>query len=297
MSHTISPSDMQRLHNYPPNVPDIVNIGQGPFGLPSTETDMWEPFTTLAAVDPSWTVTSGPNGLNQPFFSNTHRSPLTQTKEGSENYRVQYGQVTPPSDDSPLSNSSLSVHPRNLDNSRSTTLQSSIENQAQRPTKRRRGGPRSRGGSVSGASRGSPSVEPSLSDDDKQEKTRARNRVAASKCRQKQKARNMELENECNFQEARKQELSREAARLRDEVVKQKNLLLAHSECGHNGIKQYLDNMVKRITTGVGEAPDFGRLVEGCAGSGPSVETTQQPSVGSSDPAWGFGFDGYAPTV
>ncbi|KAL3460349.1 hypothetical protein BJX64DRAFT_290344 [Aspergillus heterothallicus] len=296
MSHTISASDMQRLQNYPPNVSDIVNIGQDPFGLPTSDADMWEPFTTPAAVDPSWTVTSGPNDLQQPFLSNAQSSPLAQTKEGPASYRVKYGQVTPPSDESPLSNPGLSVHPRNLDNTHSTTLQSSIEDQSQRPIKRRRGGATSCGGSISGASRSSASAEPCISGDDKQEKTRARNRVAASKCRQKQKARNMELENECNFQEARKQELSREAARLRDEVVKQKNLLLAHSECGHDGIKQYLDNMVKRITTGVGEVPDFGALVDGCSGSRPSVKATRRPSV-PSDPAWGFGFDGYAPAM
>ncbi|KAL3486626.1 hypothetical protein BJX62DRAFT_214906 [Aspergillus germanicus] len=297
MSHTISASDMQRLQNYPPNVPDIVNMGQDPFGLSTTEADMWEPFTTLASVDPSWTVTSGPSDLQQPFLSNTQRSPLVQTKEGSASYRVQYGQVTPPSDESPFSNPSLSVHPRKLQHSQPPILQSSIEDQPEPPTKRRRSTTtKSRGGSVSGASRGSASVEPYISGDDKQEKTRARNRVAASKCRQKQKARNTELENECNYQEARKQELSREAARLRDEVLRQKNLLLAHSECGHEGIKAYLDNMVKRITTGVGEVPDFGRLVEGCSGSGPSIKTAQRPS-GPSGPSWEFGFDGFPPTM
>ncbi|KAL2821503.1 hypothetical protein BJX63DRAFT_218140 [Aspergillus granulosus] len=288
---------MQDLQSYPPNVSDIADRGNDSFGLPITEADMWEPFTAFTSVDPSWTVTtSGLNDIQSPFLSDTPRPPLAPTKEDAENYRVLHGQVTPPSDDSLFANPPQPMHPPNLDNSHPTPLPSSIEVQPQRPVKRRRGRTRSCGGSVSGASRHSASVEPSLAGENKQEKTRARNRVAASKCRQKQKARNMELENECNFQEARKQELSREAARLRDEVVKQKNLLLAHSECGHDGIKQYLDSMVKRITTGVGEAPDFGSLVDGCSGSDVSVKATQR-LADSSGSAWGFGFVGYAPTV
>ncbi|KAL2865183.1 bZIP transcription factor atfB [Aspergillus lucknowensis] len=300
MPQTISTSDMQRLQRpyYPSNVADIMEMAQqDPFALPPEDADMWEPFTTLESIDPSWTITNGPNDM-QSLIANTQPSQGLATlkgdakPQGMTNHLVQHGQVTPPSDDPPHSNS---VHPHDLDGSQPAPPQSSIVNQPQNPTRRRRSGGGARGGSGGRAPRGSTSLEPSPEGDDKQEKTRARNRVAASKCRQKQKERNSELEKECKYQEAKKKELMREAARLREEVLKQKNLLLAHSECGHEGIKAYLDGMVKRITTGSGEAPDLGSLDEGYPGSG-FIYNDQRPP-GPSEPAFGFGFDSFAPSV
>ncbi|BCS19331.1 bZIP transcription factor atfB [Aspergillus puulaauensis] len=242
MSGTISASEMQRLQ-YPSDIPEIAG---NPYGLSAEEDiDMWAADPTMPTVNPSCIATSGVNNF-QPFsnfagtkiansFSLSSNKP--QLGQISTNHQVQHGQITPPSDRSPV------------ETYKPAGLHSSIEHSSKVPAKRRRGSSaRSRGGSRGASTRASTSAEPSSPGDNKQEKTRARNRLAASKCRQKKKEQNTQLESRFEYEKIRREELTRTVSSLRDDIVAAKNQLLEHSECGHESIKAYIQSMAKRIT-------------------------------------------------
>ncbi|KAL4920495.1 hypothetical protein BDW62DRAFT_176596 [Aspergillus aurantiobrunneus] len=282
MCGTITASEMQNLE-YPSDVPSIAGNS---FALSPEDTNMWASST----VNPSCIDTSGVNDVQpylanaQPFQNlasnnslNNRRRNLeeAQLDQGSISYRFRHGQVTPP-DLSPTT-------------SKSATLQPSIEGPTEGPTKRRRtGGSRARCGSRSASTRGSTSVEPSSPGDDKQEKTRARNRLAASKCRQKKKEQNSQLKSKFEYERLRHEELIRTVNSLRDDIVAAKDQLLAHSECGHESIKAYIRGMAKKITVH-DEQANFGAVLEqqyyGCGSS----DLKQEPV--------GFEFDPLPPTA
>ncbi|KAL2830056.1 hypothetical protein BDW59DRAFT_141689 [Aspergillus cavernicola] len=265
MSTTLSASEMQGAvpTDYPSNVPNIAGMQQpGPLNFAAEQNNnMWGPYA-LSTVDPAC-ISSGPflgntlspQNLANPQISQAssnpgHRRNSNGLDQGLKSYRVKHGQVTPPSDTSPLSNS---VQP--------AVLQSSIEALPKRTTKRHQSAADSagRGGSVSRASsqqidRCSTSVEPSFPSDGKQEKTRARNRLAASKCRLKKKEQNMLLEARFKQEEKKREHLVTEMDSLRSELVEIKSELLEHSSCGHKGIQRYIQDMAKKITTGADES-------------------------------------------
>ncbi|KAL4740966.1 hypothetical protein BDV11DRAFT_184366 [Aspergillus similis] len=248
----ISASELQRLQPsmYPSDIP---NLAGNPFSL--SEDNMWAPNpTTLATVNPSCIATSGANDVqpyltNQPFDnlnlkqipSNRRRS-VAETELDQGSYRVRHGQVTPPSDHSPGTVYSVPSH-----DSKSAYIPSSIEGSSEAPPKRRRSGSSTLDGSR-GSTRTSTSLEPTSPGDDKQEKTRARNRLAASKCRQKKKEQNHMLETRYEQERMKNEELTRTVNSLRDAIVVAKDQLLAHSECGHESIKAYIQNMAKNIS-------------------------------------------------
>ncbi|KAL4761228.1 bZIP transcription factor atfB [Aspergillus foveolatus] len=283
----ISASELQRLQTsmYPSDIP---NLAGNPFSL--SEDHMWAPHpTTLPTINPSCIAVSGANDVhsyltNHPFDdlnrkqgpSNRRRSSAeTELDQGS--YRVRHGQVTPPSDHSPGTVYSVPSH-----DSKSAYLPSTIEGSSESPPKRRRSGSSNMSGSR-GSTRASTSVEPTSPGDDKQEKTRARNRLAASKCRQKKKEQNHMLETRYEQEKMKNEELTRTVNSLRDAIVVAKDQLLAHSECGHESIKAYIQNMAKNISI-QHEQFDFGAAPAqyGC-------HSERKPS--------GFGFDVHPPTA
>lgn len=101
----------------------------------------------------------------------------------------------------------------------------------------------------------SASLSPELDFDDgspmdsaKRAKFLERNRLAASKCRQKKKEHTQQLEFRYKHQSEKHQCLITEIARLRSEVLGLKNEVLRHSQCGDEPIKLHLAQMLKRIT-------------------------------------------------
>ncbi|WBW74533.1 DNA-binding transcription factor, Atf-CREB family Atf21 [Schizosaccharomyces osmophilus] len=69
-----------------------------------------------------------------------------------------------------------------------------------------------------------------------------RNRIAASKCRQKKKLWTKDLENSARIACEQSKALRSLVAQLREEVLCLKNQLLAHQDCGCEGIRQYLSS-------------------------------------------------------
>ncbi|CAG8909100.1 unnamed protein product [Penicillium egyptiacum] len=152
------------------------------------------------------------------------------------------------------------------------------------------------------------SLSPDLDDAPHERAKRAkfleRNRLAASKCRQKKKEHTQHLEFSFKEQSEKKAQLIAEIARLRSEILGLKNEVLKHAQCGDEPIKLHLAQMVKKITDKDG-APSAGGLPEspGRIPDNPSVsvsplDPTPAPvttAVAVSAPAaptsMSFGFD------
>ncbi|KAJ5946789.1 Basic leucine zipper (bZIP) transcription factor atfB [Penicillium verhagenii] len=82
-----------------------------------------------------------------------------------------------------------------------------------------------------------------------------RNRLAASKCRQKKKEHTQVLEVRYKDESEKRERLVSEIARLRSEILCLKNEVLKHAQCGDEPIKLHLAHMVKKITDIDGPAP------------------------------------------
>lgn len=75
----------------------------------------------------------------------------------------------------------------------------------------------------------------------KRERYLERNRIAASKCRQRKKEQNKGLEYRFKEQSDKKDALMAELARLRLEVVSLKSKVLEHAKCGNKSIGRHLE--------------------------------------------------------
>ncbi|KAJ5227131.1 uncharacterized protein N7469_007137 [Penicillium citrinum] len=104
------------------------------------------------------------------------------------------------------------------------------------------------------------SLSPELDDNPYQERAKRakfleRNRLAASKCRQKKKEHTQQLESRHKEQFEKKEKLVAEIARLRSQILELKNEVLKHAQCGDEPIKLHLAQMVKKITDTDGHHP------------------------------------------
>lgn len=148
------------------------------------------------------------------------------------------------------------------------------------------------------------SLSPDLDDCLPEERTKRakfleRNRLAASKCRQKKKEHTQQLEIRYKEQSEKKELLVSEIARLRSEILSLKNEVLKHAQCGDEPIKLHLAQMVKKITDTDGGAlpvpvgPPI-QLPEHAPGSPsdtaatPTATTAPAPAAST---ALSFGFD------
>ena len=106
----------------------------------------------------------------------------------------------------------------------------------------------------------------------KREKFLERNRLAASKCRQKKKEHTQQLEARYKEQSDKKEQLIMEISRLRSEILGLKNEVLRHAQCGDEPIKLHLAQMVKNITYNDTSTtmPDFSDAAE-------HVSTSEEP--------------------
>ncbi|KAJ5678103.1 Rho GTPase activation protein [Penicillium maclennaniae] len=104
------------------------------------------------------------------------------------------------------------------------------------------------------------SLSPDLDDLPPQERAKRakfleRNRLAASKCRQKKKEHTQKLEYRFKEQSEKKERLQGEIASLRSQILSLKNEVLKHAQCGDEPIKLHLAQMVKKITDSDGPPP------------------------------------------
>lgn len=144
--------------------------------------------------------------------------------------RMQYGQVTPPND----KDEDGDVDEETLGNKR---MHSSVDGDRQAPKRNRN-------------SRKSQPDEDSAVEDDKRNKFLERNRVAASKCRQKKKEWTNGLEARARDLQAEKNDLMLMTKSLNDEVLYLKGELLKHANCGCAHIGNYLAREVQALGSG-----------------------------------------------
>ncbi|KAJ5492139.1 Rho GTPase activation protein [Penicillium expansum] len=148
----------------------------------------------------------------------------------------------------------------------------------------------------------SPDLDEAPHERAKRAKFLERNRLAASKCRQKKKEHTQLLEFNFKEQSEKKEKLIGEIARLRSEILGLKNEVLKHAQCGDEPIKLHLAQMVKKITDN--DAPPAGTLPDSpvrIPDNNPSVSplepnpapvTTAVPvSVPAAPATMSFGFD------
>ncbi|PLB53910.1 hypothetical protein P170DRAFT_431676 [Aspergillus steynii IBT 23096] len=83
---------------------------------------------------------------------------------------------------------------------------------------------------------------------EKREKFLERNRMAASKCRQKKRQNTERLQSQFQVAAEKKARLEAEVAQLHGEVLCLKDELLRHSQCDDQAIKNYLQQMVSHVT-------------------------------------------------
>ena len=82
----------------------------------------------------------------------------------------------------------------------------------------------------------------------KRERFLERNRIAASKCRQKKKEHTQQLQSKYARLAEKKEDLLAEISHLRGEILHLKNEVLKHAQCGDEPIRLHLAQMVKKIT-------------------------------------------------
>lgn len=230
--------------------------------------NVWSLSPTSPSL-PSW------NPKTEPAFVNP------SLERDLKNSRVRNGQPTPPPFDDKRTASTEDLFAMGtgsweeslLDHTssrqRRSTSDSSIESNGTKRRKLRE-------------SKQSPEADESKQDKAKREKFLERNRLAASKCRQKKKEHTMLLESRYKEQSQKKEELVAEIARLRSEILGLKNEVLKHAQCGDEPIKLHLAQMVKKIT--------YNDTTDGHDPADPAdvTDSTTSPSIHG---AMSFGFD------
>ncbi|KAI9038112.1 bZIP transcription factor [Aspergillus affinis] len=93
-----------------------------------------------------------------------------------------------------------------------------------------------------------PKKNASKEEKEKREKFLERNRMAASKCRQKKRQNTNRLQGQFQVAAESKARLEAEVAQLHGEVLYLKDELLRHSQCDDLSIKTYLQQMVSQVT-------------------------------------------------
>ncbi|KAI4123029.1 MAG: hypothetical protein LQ347_006302 [Umbilicaria vellea] len=193
----------------------------------------------------NWLFTDYP--LQQPVHSPLH---AILTQNIPQETRTQYGQATPPDDRTPVifehQHALQRVHPSKEQASvtigkRKRTLPSTNDVAPAAPAKR------SRKNAKSGSPDRLSMQDKHKPEDAKRSKFLERNRVAASKCRQKKKEWTSNLETRARELQNSKNQLAIMVGSLKEEVLFLKSELLRHTGCGCSKIRDYLSQEVSAL--------------------------------------------------
>ncbi|KAK6449873.1 hypothetical protein FP744_10006123 [Trichoderma asperellum] len=108
---------------------------------------------------------------------------------------------------------------------------------------------------------------------EKKEQTKQRNRVAASKCRQKKREKVDELKEQSSSLEVQNNNLHDEYERLRKEIGQVKSDLMHHTECNDDNINQWISNEAKTYVDKLVEDGERRRM--GSLSSSDAIEDTE----------------------
>ncbi|KAI9874572.1 MAG: hypothetical protein M1830_009602 [Pleopsidium flavum] len=222
---------------------------QNQFGLqPSVQLQTPSPPQSANHSPEQWQF----HDISQPSLSPLHQL-LTQNHQSRT--RAEYGQVTPPDDRIPKDfDDQLEEHERQTRDGLASTGAGKRKCGAQSPQsfgdtncnpskRQRKSNSRSKSQSfdANSTSNGPP-------EDAKRSKFLERNRVAASKCRQKKKEWTSNLEVRARDLQNSKNQLAVVVASLKEEVLFLKGELLKHSTCGCTRIREYLNREVASMS-------------------------------------------------
>ncbi len=209
--------------------------------------------TSLQVPSPPNSVKHSPEQWHSTQVSQSVYSPLHQilTQNFDVGTRIEYGQFTPPDDECPADlddqlgqREQLPEATRPAKRKRGHQAAASSETTEKTSSKRqRKSGPASKSAlpDADGPSAGT-TVDP------KRSKFLERNRVAASKCRQKKKEWTSNLEVRARDLQTSKNQLTVVVASLKEEILFLKGELLKHSTCGCSRIRDYLDREVATLS-------------------------------------------------
>ncbi|KAF5668121.1 transcription factor atf21 [Fusarium heterosporum] len=201
---------------------------------------MWNP----ALNDPNNFYPSGVSSLAPKTFTNSPKSPTdTRSSPGTQSSEPLFGSTRTSSKSSIPSVNSLDIDAKPRRGRKSSKAQQPAVESAAKPPRQRR-----------------VSKEPSLKEEDdededdagpegseKRDKFLKRNRIAASKCRQKKKEWVSNLEDTRYSLEHENNALHKQYNGLVDELSTIKNQLMQHASCNDANIDQWLDNEAKKF--------------------------------------------------
>lgn len=199
--------------------------------------------------------------FDREFDQHQRRSNLhtIATRNHSGNPRIHYGQVTPPDDQLPstfdydgmpseLMEQQPAPAPQQQPESsnagkRKRSSNASANDASPKPTKR------SRRSTARSKIQASNQLDLQNPEDEKRSKFLERNRVAASKCRQKKKEWTNNLEARARDLQNSKNQLALIVGSLKNEVMFLKGQMLRHNGCGCSQIREYLTHEADNITS------------------------------------------------
>ncbi|MCJ1415662.1 hypothetical protein MMC32_001994 [Xylographa parallela] len=177
------------------------------------------------------------------------------TQNYSRSPRIEYGQVTPPDDQSasalgnesrPAGYPSHSTNHNQMSNTHDTGKRkrssTAVADDTSKSSKRSR---RSTKSKLTGRAS---NIDPQSPEEEKRSKFLERNRVAASKCRQKKKEWTNNLEAKARELQNSKNQMALMVNSLKEEVMWLKGEMLKHTGCGCVRIREYLTKQADSIT-------------------------------------------------
>ena len=237
-SPTIAPGDQKSLAFW-----RNPNAGQGQFyPNPLHHQQLLSPPMSTAGVLENW-----------PYSQFSQRPPIglpsIRPQNVPEQTFVQYGQFTPPNDraseDFDYDISSLQPKeqhdrlPEPPQSGKRKRTSASAKEPSKPPKRARKSAGRPKFSTQALTSRNS--------EDDKRSKFLERNRVAASKCRQKKKEWTSSLETRARELQHSKNQMAMMVSSLKEEVMFLKGEMLKHTSCGCERIRDYLNREVNSI--------------------------------------------------
>ncbi|KAF1990017.1 hypothetical protein K402DRAFT_418115 [Aulographum hederae CBS 113979] len=194
----------------------------------------------FAGIDPTETV----YGLNA--SSDWNRGLPLQTPYGNyPNARQSYGQITPPDDDDKEMYGG--EQPQSTRRSGRHTKPTHTAEEMQEDQVIAAAHKKGKRGRKSKAQQEEEAKESEDCKENKRQKFLERNRVAASKCRDKKKRYTSDLENQQRHLVAEKNALKSAEAALKEELLQLKTACLAHTDCNCVQIRDYMTSSLKHV--------------------------------------------------
>lgn len=206
----------------------------------------WDPLTSQPLSPMGSAVYSDSTWQTFDYLQQAPHNILTQIDPSRA--RSQYGQYTPPDDEQLNSlDSELLMYQQQDDSSFPEDQSKTKESKRKQPSGAKESNAPSSKRVRKNGGRGlkHSSLDPNNPEDCRRSKFLERNRVAASKCRQKKKEWTNNIESQARQLQKDNASLHHLVDSLKEEILFLKGEMLKHSPCGHSDIQEYLQRSVQ----------------------------------------------------